>query len=157
MNSQSSKGYSKMAANATIISVIGTALFPTSITLSLPHYKPLARAHTQNNQATSSNGANNTGIGNVNTILKIANLPPGNNTQIIMKNKNIANPNANTLKGMEKSQLGNVIPGKQGTTFEGQQLGNNTSTGNAGNNMTPGGNSSTAAVPKNFISICNID
>ena len=77
---------------------------------------------------------NNTGIGNVNTIPKIANLPPGNNTQIVMKNKNIANPNATTLKGMEKSQLGNVIPGKQGTTFEGQQLGNNASTRNAGNN-----------------------
>jgi hypothetical protein len=85
----------------------------------------------------------------VNTIPKIANLPPGNNTQIIMKNKNIANPNATTLKGMEKSQLGNVIPGKQGTTFEGQQLGNNASAGNSTNNMTPGSNNSTTAAPKN--------
>jgi hypothetical protein len=53
------------------------------------------------------------------------------------------------LKGIEKSQLGNVIPGKQGTTFEVQQLGNNASTRNAGNNMTSGGNSSTTAAPKN--------
>jgi hypothetical protein len=81
MNSQSSKGYSKIAANAMIFSVIGTALFLTSITLSLPGYNSLARAQTQNNQATSGGGSNNTGIGNVNTIPKIANLPPGSSNE----------------------------------------------------------------------------
>ena len=45
--SQSSKGYSKIAVKATIISVIDTALFLTSITLSLPDYNSLARAQTQ--------------------------------------------------------------------------------------------------------------
>lgn len=58
------------------------------------------------------------------TIPKIANLSPGNNTKILTKDKNIGNPNSTLLKGMEKSQLGNVIPGNQGTTFEGQQLAN---------------------------------
>jgi hypothetical protein len=52
----------------------------------------------QNNN-TSNN--NNTGIGNVNTIPKIANMQPGNNTKIITQNKNIANPNTFKAFGKE--------------------------------------------------------
>lgn len=40
-------------------------------------------------------------MGNVNTIPKIANQGPGNNTQIIIKNKNIGNPNAFKAFGKE--------------------------------------------------------
>lgn len=40
------------------------------------------------------------------------------------KNTSNATGDLSMFQGMEKSQLGNVIPGNQGTTFEGQQLAN---------------------------------
>jgi hypothetical protein len=95
------------SAKTAIILTIAIALMFTAITTSLLYYNPIARAQ-QTNQ-TSSAGAqnsnttnnNNTGIGNVKTIPKIANLPPGNNTKIITQNKNIANPNTFKAFGKE--------------------------------------------------------
>ncbi|MBV9178238.1 MAG: hypothetical protein JO327_12290 [Nitrososphaeraceae archaeon] len=86
-----------LAVNTAIISVLGIALLLSTIALSLPYYNSLARAQTKNNTA----GATNCGIGNINTIPKIANLGPGNNTKIILKNKNIGNPNAFKAFGKE--------------------------------------------------------
>ena len=89
------------AAKTAIVLTTGVALIFTAILLSMPYYNPVVRAQ-QTNQTSSGGGQNNTntGIGNVKTIPKIANLPPGNNTKIIMQSKNIANPN--TLKAFGK-------------------------------------------------------
>jgi hypothetical protein len=89
------------AAKTAIVLTTGVALIFTAILLSMPYYNPVVRAQ-QTNQTSSGGGQNNinTGIGNVKTIPKIANLPPGNNTKIIMQSKNIANPN--TLKALGK-------------------------------------------------------
>jgi hypothetical protein len=94
--------------------IIGVALMFTAIATSLPYYNPVARAQ-QTNQ-TNAGGAqnntsnNNTGIGNVKTIPKIANLPPGNNTKIITQNKNIANPNTFKAFGKEHGIRSNTPP-----------------------------------------------
>jgi hypothetical protein len=98
------RGINKMnrekAAKTAIVLTTGVGLIFTAIVLSMPYYNPVARAQ-QTNQTSSGGGQNNnTGIGNVKTIPKIANLPPGNNTKIIMQSKNIANPN--TLKAFGK-------------------------------------------------------
>ena len=74
---------------------------------SLPYYNPPAKAQqtnqTANGGAQNSNTTNNnnTGIGNVNTIPKITNLPPENNTKIIEQNKTIGNPNTFKAFGEE--------------------------------------------------------
>jgi hypothetical protein len=93
------------SAKTGLVLTIGIALVFTAIATSLPYYNPVASAQqtnetndggTQNN----TNNNNNTGIGNVKTIPKVANLPPGNNTKIITQNKNIANPS--TFKAFSK-------------------------------------------------------
>jgi len=91
----------KKAAKTAIVLTTGVALIFTAILLSMQYYNPVVRAQ-QTNQTSGGGGQNNnnTGIGNVKTIPKIANLPPGNNTKIIMQSKNIANPN--TLKAFGK-------------------------------------------------------
>jgi hypothetical protein len=90
-----------------IILTIGIALLFTALATSLSYYNPVAKAQ-QTNQTSSAGAQNsnttnnsNTGIGNVKTIPKIANLPPGNNTKIITQNKNIANPNTFKAFGKE--------------------------------------------------------
>ena len=50
----------------------------------------------------------------------------GENKAVIMNNTNIAAPNATTAEGMEKSQLGQGIPGEQGTILEGEIIENAT-------------------------------
>ena len=50
----------------------------------------------------------------------------GENRAVIMNNTNIASPNATTAEGMEKSQLGQGIPGEQGTILEGEIIENAT-------------------------------
>ena len=50
----------------------------------------------------------------------------GENRAVIMNNTNIAAPNATTAEGMEKSQLGQGIPGEQGTILEGEIIENAT-------------------------------
>ena len=94
------------AAKTVVVLTIGIALMFTAIAASLPYYNPGATAQ-QNNQTSSgggqNNNKNNTGIGNAKTIPKIANIPPGNNTKIIMQNKNIANPNTFKTFGKERA------------------------------------------------------
>jgi hypothetical protein len=93
------------SAKTALVLTIGIALVFTAIATSLPYYNPVASAQ-QTNQTNAggtqnnTNNNNNTGIGNVKTIPKIANLPPGNNTKIITQNKNIANPS--TFKAFSK-------------------------------------------------------
>jgi hypothetical protein len=122
------KNYKETVVKSMIISLlVGAGLLGATI-LSLSYHNISASAQTsqqktnisgsQPSSVSSTNNTNTTAIGTVKQLQKAA----GNNTQIIMKNKDIGNPNATTLKGMEKSQMGNVIPGNQGTTFEGQQL-----------------------------------
>lgn len=65
------KKHQVLVVNTAIISVLGIALLLSTIALSLPYYNSLARAQTKN----KTSGATNCGIGNVNTIPKIANLP----------------------------------------------------------------------------------
>jgi hypothetical protein len=97
-----------------IVLIIGIALMFAAIATSLPYYNPVAIAQ-QTNQ-TNAGGAqnntsnNNTGIGNVKTIPKIANLPPGNNTKIITQNKNNANPNTFKAFGKEHGIKANTPP-----------------------------------------------
>jgi hypothetical protein len=83
-----------------VVSIMGIALLFTAIAVSLPYFNSMATAQ-KNNQTSNGGGQNNTGIGNVKTIPNIANLPPGNNTKIIMNNKNIANPNTFKAFGNE--------------------------------------------------------
>ena len=97
MNLKINNTYKQTAIKITMMAIIGIALLLTTIALSLPYYNSLARAQMKN----QTSSANNKGIGNVNTIPNITNIPPGNNTQIIMKNKNIGNPNAFTAFGKE--------------------------------------------------------
>jgi hypothetical protein len=121
------KEHKVLAVNTVIISVLGVALLLSTIALSLPYYNSLARAQTKNQTA----GATNSGIGNVNTIPKIANLGPGNNTKIILKNKNIGNPNAFKAFGKETAvkantpatikQLPNMTSGGNNTTSSAQK------------------------------------
>lgn len=95
----------EISVKTAIVLIIGIALMFTAIATSLPYYNRVATAQ-QTNQ-TNAGGAqnntsnNNTGIGNVKTIPKIANLPPGNNTKIITQNKNNANPNTFKAFGKE--------------------------------------------------------
>jgi hypothetical protein len=97
-----------------IVIIIGIALMFTAIATSLPYYNPVVTAQ-QTNQ-TNAGGAqnntsnNNTGIGNVKTIPKIANLPPGNNTKIITQNKNNANPTTFKAFGKEHGIKANTPP-----------------------------------------------
>jgi hypothetical protein len=125
-----------LAVNAVIISVMGIALLLSTIALSLPYYNSLARAQAKN----QTGRAANSGIGNVNTIPKIANLGPGNNTKVILKNKNIGNPNAFKAFGKEHAvktntpasirQLPNMTSGGNNTTSSAQK-GNTSSSGNS--------------------------
>ena len=94
------KHYGKKALKTSIVSITGMALLFTVIAISVPYYNSAATAQ-QNNQASNEGGQNSTGTGNAKTIPKIANLPPGNNTKIIMNNKNIANPNTFKAFGKE--------------------------------------------------------
>ena len=124
------KAYKHMVIKTIIVSISVGTLFLSTVVLSLSYYNTMlyaqksqqmsnaSESQSSPTSASSNNNTNATAIGNVEQLQKAA----GNNTQIIMKNKNIGNPNATTLKGMEKSQMGNVIPGNQGTTFEGQNL-----------------------------------
>ena len=95
----------KKSAKTALVLTIGIALVFTAIATSLPYYNPEASAQ-QTNQTNAGGIQNNTtnnnniGIGNVKTIPKIANLPPGNNTKIITQNRNIANPS--TFKAFSK-------------------------------------------------------
>jgi hypothetical protein len=97
------------SAKTAIILTIGMALMFSAIATSLPYYNPVAMAQQTNQtsaggaQNNTNNSNNNTGIGNVKTIPKIANIPPGNNTKIITQNKNIANPNTFKAFGKEHS------------------------------------------------------
>jgi hypothetical protein len=127
------KKHQVLVVNTAIISALGTALLLSTTTLSLPYYNSLARAQTKN----QTSGATNCGIGNVNTIPKIANLPPGNNTKIILKNKNIGNPNAFKAFGKEHPttantpasirQLPNMAPGCNNNIAPSSAQKNNTS------------------------------
>ena len=93
------------SAKTALVLTIGIALVFTAIATSLPYYNPVASAQ-QTNQTNAggtqnkTNNNNNTGIGNVKTIPKIANIPPGYNTKILTQNKNIANPS--TFKAFSK-------------------------------------------------------
>ena len=89
-------------AKAALVLTIGIALVFTTIVMSLPSYNQVATAQ-QKNQTSGGGQNNNTGVGNVKTIPKIANIPPGNNTKIITQNKNIANPNTFKTFGKEHS------------------------------------------------------
>jgi hypothetical protein len=94
------------SAKTALVLTIGIALAFTAIATSLPYYNPEASAQQQTNQTNAGGIQNNTtnnnniGIGNVKTIPKVANLPPGNNTKIITQNRNIANPS--TFKAFSK-------------------------------------------------------
>lgn len=48
----------------------------------------------------------------------------GSNSEILSNNSNIDSDNSTLSKGLEKSQLGNEIPGNQGTIMEGGILSN---------------------------------
>ena len=94
------------SAKTALVLTIGIALVFTAIATSLPYYNPVASAQqtNQTNAGSAQNNTsnnNNTGIGNVKAIPKIANLPPGNNTKIITQNKNVANPNTFKAFGKE--------------------------------------------------------
>lgn len=104
---QTAKIKKENSAKTAIVLTIGIALVFYAMATSLPYYNPVATAQ-QTNQTTSggaqnsnTTNTNNTGIGNVKTIPKIANLPPGNNTKIVTQNKNIANPNTIKTFGKE--------------------------------------------------------
>jgi hypothetical protein len=97
MSSKTKNNHKKLAAKASTIVIIGMTLLLSATVLSLPYYNSLAKAQPKN----QTSGAANSGVGNVNTIPKIANQGPGNNTQIILKNKNIGNPNAFKAFGKE--------------------------------------------------------
>ncbi|HEY6883450.1 MAG TPA: hypothetical protein VI278_05375 [Nitrososphaeraceae archaeon] len=127
------KEHKVSAVNTAIISVLGIALLLSTIALSLPYYNSLARAQTKN----QTGKAANSGIGNVNTIPKIANLSPGNNTKIILKNKNIGNPNAFKTFGKEHAVKAN-------TPATIKQLPNMTSGGNNTTSSTQKSNSSSS-------------
>ena len=99
MSSKTKKNHKKLAAKASTIAIIGMTLLLSATVLSLPYYNSLARAQPKN----QTSGAANSGVGNVNTIPKIANQGLGNNTQILLKNKNIGNPNAFKAFGNEHS------------------------------------------------------
>ena len=133
------KEHKVLAVNTAIISVLGVALLLSTIALSLPYYNSPARAQTKN----QTGRAANSGVGNVNTISKIANLGPGNNTKVILKNKNIGNPNAFKAFGKEHAvkantpatirQLPNMTSGGNNNTTSSAQKsnGNTSSSGNS--------------------------
>src|ERR1051326_8424145 len=99
MSSKTKNDHKTLAAKASMIAVMSITLLVSAVVLSSLHYTSLARAQPKN----QTSGAANSGVGNVNTIPKIANQGPGNNTQIILKNKNIGNPNAFKAFGKEHS------------------------------------------------------
>ena len=102
-----------------MIAVMSITLLLSAVVLSLPYYTSLARAQPKN----QTTGPANSGVGNINTIPKITNQGPGNNTQIILKNKNIGNPNAFKAFGKE-----HAITAKTPSSI--RQLPNMTSGGN---------------------------
>ena len=59
------------------------------------------------------NAGNQTGIANQTELENLTGNTFGNTT---------TSPNATTLGGLEKSQMGNIIPGQQDTAFEGQNM-----------------------------------
>lgn len=84
----------------------------------------------QTTNATSNNGSSQStkgqstgevaqGISNISDIENAT----GSNKKIFANNTDI-DSNVTTLKGMEKSQMGNIVPGEQNTTFEGGKLQN---------------------------------
>jgi hypothetical protein len=89
------------AVKTAVVLTTSVALIFTSIALCMSYYNSVAIAQQTNQTTSSAGGQNNTGIGNVKTIPKIANLPPGNNTKVITQNKNIANPNTFKTFGKE--------------------------------------------------------
>ena len=97
MSSKNKNNHKKLAAKASTIAIMGMTLLLSATVLSLSYYNSSARAQPKN----QTSGAANSGVGNVNTIPKIANQGPGNNTQIILKNKNIGNPTAFKAFGKE--------------------------------------------------------
>ena len=107
---ENKKIYKGVGTNIAII-IMGISLIFAAIALSLPYYNMAATAQ-QTNQTNAggiqnnTTNNNNTGIGNVKTIPKVANLPPGNNTKIITQNKNIANPS--TFKAFSKEHGANA-------------------------------------------------
>lgn len=60
------------------------------------------------------------GIGSIQELEKLT----GNNRAIILNNTDIANPKLTVAKGLEKSQLGDIIPAEQGTILEGEIMKN---------------------------------
>jgi hypothetical protein len=102
----------KLTSTVLFVTGVCVALLFLSPYLSLPIRSPFVLAQAQK----QANASNNTGI--------FSGPMTENNTKVLMNATNIGNSNSTLFKGMEKSQLGNEIPGNQGTTFEGQQLSN---------------------------------
>jgi hypothetical protein len=119
MSSKTKNDHKTLAVKASMIAVMSITLLISAVVLSLPYYISLARAQPKN----QTTGAANSGVGNINTIPKITNQGPGNNTQIILKNKNIGNPNAFKAFGKE-----HAITAKTPSSI--RQLPNMTSGGN---------------------------
>ena len=61
--------------------------------------------------------------GSISNITELEKLT-GDNRAIIFNNTDISNPILTLARGLEKSQTGDLIPGEQGTIFEGQILQN---------------------------------
>jgi len=119
MSSKTKNDHKTLAAKASMIAVMSITLLLSAVVSSLPYYTSLARAQPKN----QTTGAANLGVGNINTIPKITNQGPGNNTQIILKNKNIGNPNAFKAFGKE-----HAVTAKTPSSI--RQLPNMTSGGN---------------------------
>lgn len=60
------------------------------------------------------------GIGSIQELEKLT----GNNRAIIINNTDIGNPKLTVSRGLEKSQLGDIISGEQGTILEGEIMKN---------------------------------
>lgn len=138
MSSKTKNNHKKLAAKASTIVIIGMTLLLSATVLSLPYYNSLARAQPKN----QTSGAANSGVGNVNTIPKIANQGPGNNTQIFLKNKNIGNPNAFKAFGKE-----HLVTSKTPASI--RQLPNKTSSGktSSSNNSTSSAQNGSSTAP----------
>ena len=60
------------------------------------------------------------GIGSVQELEKLT----GNNRAIILNNTDITNPKLTISRGVERAQLGDIIPAEQGTILEGEIMKN---------------------------------
>lgn len=80
-----------------------------------------SNSNSTNNQSELSQPSNDGGIG---SFQELQNLTSGN--QQLLENGSSIGNNVSLLQGMEKSQLGNSIPGNQDAKFEGDVLDNAT-------------------------------